>query len=78
MIGVACIFEFCFFKFSALGKCGCSILLVDNLEYVCVCRFSCIRTVLSLSCLESFFGNVSRDTSPIIRQRVWVCIPTKL
>ena len=45
MIGVSYIFEFRFFKFSALGKCGCSILLFDNLEYVCVCRFSCIHTV---------------------------------
>ena len=45
MIAVSSIFEFRFFKFSALGKCGCSILLFDNLEYVCVCRFSCIHTV---------------------------------
>ena len=45
MIGVSCIFEFHFVKFSALGKRGFSILLFDNLEYVCVYLFSCIDTV---------------------------------
>ena len=29
MIGVSCISEFHFFKFSALGKCRCSIVLFD-------------------------------------------------
>ena len=54
MIGVSCIFQFRFFKFSALGKCGCSILLFDNLEYVCLCLSIQLYSYcfLSLSCLE--------------------------
>ena len=34
MTGVSFTFEFRFFKFTALGLCGCSILLIDNLEYL--------------------------------------------
>ena len=48
MIGISCIFEF-----SALGKCGCSILLFNNLEYVCLNRQLYSYCFLSLSCLES-------------------------
>ena len=58
-----------FFKFSSLGKCGCSILLFDNLEYVRMCRFSCIHTVfwVYMSWIIMFSSDVLRDTSPIIR-----------
>ena len=54
---------------------GYELKEVDNfkyLEYVSVCRFSCIHIVSEfiMSSIIVFFGDVSRDTSPIIRQSV--------
>ena len=44
-------------------------------EYVWICRFSCICTCSSVchGLNRSVFVDVSRDTSPIIRQGVWAC-----
>ena len=47
-----------------------------NLKYVWVCRFSCICTPFWVCHVLNHvvFGDISRDTSPIIRQGVWVCV----